>query len=173
MFMFRWVPYEGRGNLLGSLAGGLTELLECVRGAPDAQVVVLAHSAGGVLASLALGLVSMPAVEGTRLLLATAASPLAGTGYRRGAPLDDEDIRFMVELGNELGAYPEVPRGARVVHYRTHFPADPAMRPTPWGHAPNAPGVGVRGARHEDLPPTVGHDEALLEVARAVAGRRL
>jgi pimeloyl-ACP methyl ester carboxylesterase len=157
IFMFRWSAQKERGALVDALARGLERLAACMVGAE--RIWVVAHSAGGVLASFAAGRMHL-SPQAPRVEVLTVASPLAGTGMQPEQEPDAE-ARFLVELG---GSYPPYPRSAQevtVVHLRTHAPSDPVMRSSPSGHWPNDPWVGVRGARQVDLPEPLGHDEAL------------
>jgi pimeloyl-ACP methyl ester carboxylesterase len=166
VFLFRWVPYDGRDELTKRLANGLTHLGAC---APDAEVVMIAHSAGGVLASLAASHVRRPrGSQGTWLTIMTVASPLAGTAQV--PPRDDgrEEALFVWDLGHPIASYPRAARGVRVVHLRTSAPADKFMEPV-GGHLPNDPRVGVRGAVQEDLPARLTHDAALAYVTERLA----
>jgi pimeloyl-ACP methyl ester carboxylesterase len=167
LFMFRWVPYDDRDVLVRRLAVGLSRLHAC---APSAQVLVVAHSAGGVLASLSLGRLR-DRVEASEpwLTVLTVASPLAGTAHIPPREDDRTEAMFLFDLGHAIIEYP-VPsaRGVRVVHLRTSPPADKFME-TFLDHEPNDPTVGVPGAAQVDLPPELDHDAALAYVTGRIA----
>jgi hypothetical protein len=166
LFMFRWVPYDGRDELVRRLAGGLSHLAAC---SPDAEVLVVAHSAGGVLTSLAASKVRPPrGVQGIWLTALTVASPLAGTAHVPPRDNGHEEAVFLFDLGHDITRYPRPARGVRVVHLRTSAPADPFMLPNQ-DHLPNDRRVGVPGAPQIDLPRRLGHDQALEYVAERLA----
>ncbi len=166
VYMFRWVPYDARDALVERLAEGLTRLARC---SPEREVIVLAHSAGGVLASYAAGRLALPLRTGERprLVVLTVASPLAGTQLFS-SPLAEGRAQpsFFFDLGAEIFRYPPSGPGVEVYHLRTQYPADRVMRRTPLGGLPNDRSVKVPGARQIDLPPSIGHVEALGYVAQ-------
>lgn len=162
LFMFRWGPLERLEAMAEDLALGLSTLLAC---RPREEVVVLAHSAGGIIASAAAPRVRAPSDEAPRLKILTVASPLAGVLPWRKPGLDGgPQSHFIVQLGARLTHYPSPAPGVAAVHLRTQYPADPLMEPG-GDFAPNDPAVGIPGARQLDLPAYLGHDEALLAVA--------
>lgn len=162
LFMFRWGPMERLEAMTRDLALGLSTLLSC---RPEEEVVVLAHSAGGIIASAAAPLVRAPPGDAPRLKILTVASPLAGILSWRKPGIDGgPQTHFIVQLGARLTPYSAPAPGVAAVHLRTHYPADPVMRPAK-NFIPNDPAVGIPGARQLDLPADLGHDEALLAVA--------
>ncbi|MBK7858659.1 MAG: hypothetical protein IPJ65_08565 [Archangiaceae bacterium] len=168
MFTFRWSPMEDTRALLDRFSEGVEHLSACLP--PRRQVVVLAHSAGGVLAALAAGDLELGQQAREReLLLITVASPLAGHGYAswRTALLTHKP--FVMTLGGNL-TYARAPEGVKVFHLRTHAASDHVMRPTPGWHWPDHPDAVVPGATEHALPVQVGHDDALLWAARALVG---
>ncbi len=168
-FMYRWMPNAQRGELVDGLVKGVNRLTACF---PEASpIVLLAHSAGGVISSFAASRLQLQ--PGQQLHLLTVASPLAGVGYRKGGE-DDDETRLINDLGTAQTQYPAAAPHVHVTHFRTQYPADAVMKPNMFGHPPNKRGVGVAGAREVDLPETLGHDPSLLYVAKElVAGRAL
>ncbi len=168
MFMFRYDPFWKVGELSERLAAGLTRLAECV---PDGagRIIVLAHSGGGLIASVAVAEVKPPAdVQGNWLTLITAASPLAGTS-RLPVPKPISEQRLMGVLGrNNDAPFPEPVKGVRVVHLRSSAQSDGYMRPS-GDHLPNDPKVGSPGAPQIDLPVELDHTQALVFAAKKVA----
>lgn len=161
LFMLRWMPYDERDTLAARLAAGVDQLAACLPQAAP-RIVVLAHSAGGVAASQAARLLHSP------VTVITVASPLAGTGHLAARPRGEQHHGMVVDLGTRIESYPAAAPGVRVVHLRTHYPADTAMEPND-GHAPNAPGVGVPGALHIELPQHLDHTQAFIHVAGKIA----
>jgi pimeloyl-ACP methyl ester carboxylesterase len=164
LFMFRFGPFEKLERMADDLALGLSRLLAC---RPAQEVVVLAHSAGGVLISTAVSRVQLPddSPRGALKVL-TVAAPLAGMIGRvntaQGSP------NFFLDLGRRFLSYPSAPAAVRAVHLRTSFPADPVMKPN-GDFFPNDLEVGIPDARQINLPAQLGHDEALLHVALKLA----
>ncbi len=163
VFLFRWFPWSSRDALVSQLSRGVSTLGWC----GTTPVVVLAHSAGGVLASLAAArVVAPPTAPPGWLTVVTVASPLAGTVAP--ARRDDQQLlMFFLDLGTATH-YPAPARGVRVLHLRTSPPADPDMAAF-LGHAPNDVGVGVPGARQIDLPRALTHSGAMVYVGRRLA----
>lgn len=159
-FMFRWVQWTSRSDQARWLAAGLSNLLRC-QPALRGKLFVIAHSAGGVLAADAASRIAVePPHEPVALQLFTVASPLAGTDDKPTNANGEEEAVIMFDLATKLSVYPPAANGVRVVHLRTHWPADSVMKPKA-DHAPNDPKVGVAGARQIDLPERLTHVEAL------------
>jgi len=165
MLSFHWSPMEATEPLVARLAAGLTDLERCAN--DERPVLVLAHSAGGVLSALAVG--QLPPVHGTHdLVLVTVASPLAGAGYTSWRVKLLPVKPFAVTVGGKFEQYPAPDPGVRVVHVRTHPAGDQMMRQTSSGHLPDDPRAVIPGATERSLPVHVGHDDALLWAARAL-----
>ncbi len=173
MFMFRWSLIGQHRELVESLSAGVLRIAACFPNATP--LVLLSHSAGGVIASAAAhGFTVGTKGGGPKLWVLTVASPLAGVGYRghEAPPEDDSGARLVYELGGSQEGYPAAAPGVAVIHFRTTYPSDKVMKPNVFGHAPNERGVGVAGAREVDLPVELGHVPSLLYVAKElVAGR--
>jgi hypothetical protein len=168
MFMFRWVPYEERDSLVEQLAAGVSRLTQCFAGRAG-PIIVLAHSAGGIIASYAASLITVPA--GTALPyvhVLTIAAPLAGVLGRPGTEDGTASGPFIMEMGTAYTPYSRPAYGVEVVHLRTSYPADVHMKPD-GDHLPNDPAIGVVGAPQIDLPAAVTHDQSVMCVARQVA----
>jgi hypothetical protein len=165
MFMFRWVAFDQLEPISRRFGAGLTALAAC---RPAGEILVLAHSAGGVVISSGASAVALPegAKDGAVKLL-TVASPLAGT-MNRARTEGRNESRFMLDLGTRFTRYPEAGRGVRAVHLRTQFPADGVMKPQ-GEFVPNDRAVGIPGAPQVDLPKELGHVESLTWVAKKVA----
>ncbi len=160
-FMFRWVSMGSRDAMVSRLAMGVTRLSHCTHH----PILILAHSAGGVLASYAAGLIAAE----SEVKLVTVASPLAGTLARRPAETGEEQLYFLFDLGSRITTYPPAAKSVQVFHLATQYPADHVMAPGQDGTAPNDPQVGVPGATHLTLPADLSHVGALSYVARRIA----
>lgn len=169
MYLFRWVNYDTRDRIARSFAAGVSYLLECVP-ALDGRLLVIAHSAGGLVASYGVNRLRIPKRPriGPALYVLTVASPLAGLNDRQPNPDGREEARFVLDFGTRITGYPVAPLAASVTHLRTHYPADAVMKPNA-GLAPNDPNVGVPGARQIDLPEELTHDGALTYAAQKIA----
>jgi pimeloyl-ACP methyl ester carboxylesterase len=163
VLQFRWRVTEPLGTLSQRLADGLERLLQC---APEGvlNVRVFAHSAGGIVASMAASLLAIPnRVPACQVEVVTVASPLAGL-FERDRD-EDPSAMFFGVLGSEL-RYREPSRGVSVTHIRTIAPGDIVMRPMPSGHRANDPRALVPTARVFTLAGDETHVGALLLVAR-------
>jgi pimeloyl-ACP methyl ester carboxylesterase len=168
MFMFRWVPYEERDAIVEQLAAGVSRLAECFAGHAR-PIILLAHSAGGIIASYAASLIAVPA--GTPLPyvhVITVAAPLAGILGRPGSEDGTSAGPFIMEMGTSYTPYSRPSYGVQVAHLRTSYPADVHMKPDN-GHLPNDREIGVVGARQIDLPADVTHDKSVWFAARKIA----
>jgi predicted alpha/beta hydrolase family esterase len=172
VFMFRWLMYDERDQIAKRLADGVTRLAECLPDS-DGRILVVAHSAGGVLASYAVSHVQLPplSARGPWVTVLTVASPLAGKMTFQPPPSGRQEKMFMLDLGTRITAYPPPARGIRVVHLRTHSPADPMMDPVA-DLVPNDPAVGVPGAPQLDLPGGLDHPGALEYVVTEISNNR-
>lgn len=159
---FRWAAYEETATLLSRFSIGLNRLAACSE--PGVPVLVLAHSAGGVLASLAANRITADA----RVVVVTVASPLGGVD--RASPRADRlSYRpFALELGTKLLRYPAPAKGVQFVHVRTHPEGDEVMTPAPSGHRPDDPRAVVPGALEHALPEHVSHEASLLLAAQTL-----
>lgn len=81
LFFFRWVPLDHLDKLSRNLAAGLRTLSSCLDGKDD-ELIVLAHSAGGIIAAHAASRVSTRAGAPPAVRVITAASALAGIQVR-------------------------------------------------------------------------------------------
>ena len=163
-YVLRWSPWDRRETLVNQLAGGISRIGQCI---PDSagRLVVIAHSAGGVLAALAAGKV-VPPKNAPRdwVTIVTVAAPLSG--HIRGDDRGPEPA-FMFDLAN-TPEYPHPAPGVRVLHLRTSVTGDAQMTPI-IGHSPNDVRVGVPGAPQIDLPENLTHAGALIYVSRLIA----
>lgn len=168
VFMYRWVPWDDRDSISGGFAGGFSHLLHCLP-LNDGRVIVVAHSAGGIVVSTAATLVNVPKRErtGPAAYLMTVASPLAGMEDRARNEDGRAEARFMLDFGTRIMSYPIAPTAIAAVHLRTHYPADTVMKPTRL-HERNDPKIGIPGARQIDLPDTLTHDGSLIYVAEKI-----
>jgi pimeloyl-ACP methyl ester carboxylesterase len=165
IFMVRWVPYDERDAIVARIAAGVSRLAQCW---PQQPIVVVAHSAGGVVTSRAAAQMKAGDVP---IDVLTVASPLAGTVRRAGNADGAQEAAMMLDLGSRIASYPVAAPAVHVVHLRTHAPADHVMQAA-GDLVPNDPKIGVPGAPQVDLPDTLGHSEALDFVVEAlIAGR--
>ncbi len=165
IFQFWWAPAERYGYLSWQLSTGVSRLLQCA-GTDGLEVLVLAHSAGGVIAASASSRISVPNITPrAKVEVVTISSPLGGLIGRQ-TPREVEDGSTFDALGSERGSYPPAALGVEVIHVRTQFPGDTVMKPAPDGHRPNDRAATVEGARLATLSPRVTHDGAIAEVAR-------
>lgn len=161
MFAFRWRPFETRDSVVERLGMGMSALVDCFHDRAS-DFVVLAHSAGGVVASYAASRIAIPnTAPNARVRMITIASPLTGTNDRSGNEDGTQEVNLLLSLGTMIPGYRPAALGVDAVHLRTRFPADDVMEPTAEGRLPNDPSIGVPGAPHIDLPASVTHVGAI------------
>lgn len=169
MYMYKWFAYAERGSILKGLVDGVHRISQCY---PDSPIVLLGHSAGGVLGAFAA---SRFKLEGRAqpLTVITVASPLAGVGARPDVDDTDDRTQFFNDLGAVIHGYPAAAPNVKVLHLRTQYPGDRVMKPSRAGYQPNALSAVVKGSTLVDLPPTLSHDDSLQYVANQLAAGRL
>lgn len=169
VFLFRWVPWDERDRVAQDFALGVSRLLEC---APwvDGRVLVVAHSAGGLVVGYGAARIDIPIRErnGPALYALTVAAPMAGVNVRPSLPNGEARERFMLDFATDITGYPFAPTAMSIVHLRTQFPSDVVMQPV-GDHSPNDIHVSIPGARQVELPVKLGHNEALQFVAGRIA----
>jgi len=169
IFMFRWSPVEKTDQLAEFLAVGASRIARCA-GDDGGPLVILAHSAGGILASFAANRIILPEPAAQRrAYVVTVASPLAGNGSREPTLPNELEPNFLWDMGVGFLHYPPAAAGVKVAHLRTRYPSDPVMKPNFGGFRPNRKGAGVPGALEVDLPKEWGHILSLRRVAEIMA----
>jgi hypothetical protein len=168
VWIYRWAPMDRRDSISEELARGLSRLLACVPRL-DGELLVLAHSAGGIVVGYGASKLVVPerSRSAPALYVITVASPMSGMLAR---PVDASGIsrsHFAFDIATAISVYPRGPSELAVVHLRTQFPSDSVMKPSAT-HSPNDPLVGIFGARQTDLPPGLTHDGALTYVAMKI-----
>lgn len=159
-FVFWWEPWKS----LRRAASDLHDTLErALYTSPPSvkKVVVVAHSAGGMVAAHALAHLVVP--PGRRLLLVTIGTPFAGM---KGPPMsidDPLDSPVMIGIMGTFRRYPAPPPGVSVVEYVTSWPADPVMQPR-YGHQVAPPDIGPLGARRIPVDPHFDHNQIVSKV---------
>jgi len=162
--MYRWNAFEEREILVQNITTAMEHVARCFAGSGHA-IIVLAHSAGGILASYASGRVRVP--EGVALpdiFILTVASPLSLVPIRPGGPKEE----YLRDLATSLPPYPTPARGIAVIHLRTSYPADHHMKPLSEGGLPNDPNIGVGGAAQISIPPELSHDASILYATKHI-----
>jgi hypothetical protein len=126
------------------------------------ELVVVAHSAGGIVGAHAIGALRVP--PGLRLRLVTIGTPFAGM---MAGPfvytVDPLHSPAVVAVGGVFERYPDPPPGVEVIEYVTSYPPDPVMEPR-FGHLPAPPDVGPRGARRIPVDPHLDHNQVVEKV---------
>jgi pimeloyl-ACP methyl ester carboxylesterase len=167
LFMYRWLPTGSRDGIARALADGLNRLQECLAG-NSARLLVVGHSAGGVLAATAASMLKPDAEDiAQRIAIVTVAAPMGGMGMRSKAPRGW--LNFVEELGTDLRSYLPAAPGVRVVHVRTDPTTDIyAANSSPVGREEGWVAPGVPGARAIDLDASVDHVQSVAFAARAL-----
>jgi pimeloyl-ACP methyl ester carboxylesterase len=151
--VFWWDPWSSLDRGARELADVLDRLQEA---APPSlrEIVVVAHSGGGLVAAHALGHVAPPQ---HRLTLVTIGAPFAGMHI---CPWAEEDVLhapLMFSIAARYRRYPDPPPNIEVIEYVTSYPSDPVMHPY-WGKSAAPPDIGPAGARRIAVDPRLDHN---------------
>jgi hypothetical protein len=133
------------------------------------EIVVVAHSAGGMVAAQALdGLRVSP---GRHIELVTIGTPFAGMGTSPVTGYDDPlRTPAVIAIGGHFHRYPDPPAGVSVLEYVTSWPPDEVMKPR-YGWRPAPPEVGPRGARRVPVDPKLDHNYVVARVVGELLAR--
>jgi pimeloyl-ACP methyl ester carboxylesterase len=118
------------------------------------EIIVVAHSAGGLVAAHAVGRLPSPP---RKLTLVTIGAPFAGMHICPWSEVDVLHAPLMLSVAAVYHRYPPPPPGVEVLEYVTAWPADPVMQPH-WGTAPSRGDVGPAGARRIEVDPKLDHN---------------
>lgn len=159
--VFWWEPWGSVLRAAGELARVLRRALAT---APPSvrEVVVVAHSAGGLVTAHALAGLGAPA---RKLTLVTVGAPFAGMHICPWSEVDVLHAPLMLSVAARYHDYPPPPPGVEVIEYVTSYPADPVMHPY-WGRSAAPPDVGPAGARRIEVDPEFDHNFILDKVIR-------
>jgi hypothetical protein len=126
------------------------------------EIVVVAHSAGGILAAHGLSGLHVPADR--HIQLVTIGTPFAGMSA---APVGDYEDSLgtpaVFAVGGHFHKYPSLPPNVSVVEYTTSWPPDPVMMPR-YGWQPAPPDVGPSGASRIPVDPKLDHNFVVAKV---------
>jgi pimeloyl-ACP methyl ester carboxylesterase len=151
--VFWWEPWGS----VDRAARQLDEVLwNALTAAPASvkEIIVVAHSAGGVVAAHAVGRLPSPP---RKLTLVTIGAPFAGMHICPWSEVDVIHAPLMLGVAAVYHRYPPPPPGVEVIEYVTAWPADPVMQPH-WGTTPSQSDVGPRGARRIEVDPKLDHN---------------
>lgn len=165
--VYAWPMWSSLGEVAGELATQLNRLLSRLPPSVE-RVIVLGHSAGGLVTAFAAARLEVP--EGRRVLVVNVGAPYAGMHTTPDdGPSDEIWSPFPFLVGASLTRYPPPARGVTVESWVTSWPADPVMQPR-FGHRPDDPRVGPPGPRHL-VPPGIDHNRVLEVVVRELLAR--
>lgn len=165
--VFWWQPW-------GSIDRAARELAALVTAAETSpppslrEIVVVTHSAAGLVGAHALGYLQAPAVK---LTMVTIGAPFAGMHFAPWSEVDSLHSPLMLGIGTRFLRYPKPPAGVDVIEYVTTYPSDPVMHPY-WGTSAAPPDVGPAGARRIAVDPTLGHNFVVDKVIRDLLTRQ-
>lgn len=166
--VFWWNPWQSLSKAAGELAR-VVQIALFTAPRSVREVVLVAHSAGGMVAAFAAGKLRVPPERRVRVV--TIGAPFAGM---MAMPFVEEDpVRSptMIAVTGRFGAYPPVPPGVEVVQYVTAWPSDPVMRPL-FGHQPAAPRIGPLPARRIPVDPKMDHNRFVSEIVLTLLKER-
>ncbi len=131
------------------------------------EIVVVAHSAGGLVAAHAVGRLPSPP---RKLTLVTIGAPFAGMHICPWSEVDVLHAPLMLGVAAIYHRYPPPPPGVDVIEYVTSYPADPVMHPY-WGKSAAPPDVGPVGARRIEVDPRLDHNYVIDRVMNDLLAR--
>jgi pimeloyl-ACP methyl ester carboxylesterase len=159
--VFWWEPWGSVDRAARQLDDVLLRVM--VSAPPSVrEIVIVAHSAGGLVAAHAVGRIPTPP---RKLTLVTIGAPFAGMHICPWSEVDIIHAPLMLGVAAVYHRYPPPPPGVDVVEYITSYPADPVMQPH-WGTTPSRPDVGPAGARRIDVDPKLDHNYVVDMVMR-------
>ncbi len=151
--VFWWDPWDSVERAAGELDRVLERAL--VEAPPSVrEIVVVAHSAGGLVAAHAVGRMPPPP---RKLTLVTVGAPFAGMHICPWSEVDILHAPLMLSVAAIYHQYPPPPPGVDVIEYVTSYPADPVMHPY-WGKSAAPSDVGPVGARRIEVDPKLDHN---------------
>ena len=165
--VFWWEPWGSVDRAARALD---TVLSRALAEAPPSvrEIIVVAHSAGGLIAAHAVGRLPAPA---RKLTLVTIGAPFAGMHICPWSEVDVIHAPLMLGVAAVYHKYPQPPPGVEVIEYITRWPADPVMQPH-WGTTPSMAGVGPPGARRIEVDPSLDHNDVIDRVMTDLLTRK-
>jgi pimeloyl-ACP methyl ester carboxylesterase len=165
--VFWWQPWGSVDRAARELDAVLERALAS---APPSvrEIIVVAHSAGGLVAAHAVGRLPPPP---RKLTLVTVGAPFAGMHICPWSETDVLHAPLMLSVSAVYQRYPAPPPGVEVIEYVTAWPADPVMQPH-WGTTPSRPDVGPAGARRVEVDPRLDHNLVLDRVMSDLLARQ-
>ncbi len=145
--VYWWEPYGTLDAARKDLVRYVNDLITPVSPRALEEVVIVAHSIGGIVAAHAAHDLRPP--SGVHVRVATIGTPFAGmvgAGYA--------DVLSSIGLFSVYAPwlrYPAPADGVEIIEYRTSWPDDPVMKPR-LGHQPAPPGIGPQPRRTVQLP---------------------
>lgn len=165
--VFWWRPWGSVDQAAHELAALLT-LAQASAPPSLREIVVVTHSAAGLVGAHALGFLLPPTIK---LTLVTIGAPFAGMHFAPSAETDVLHAPLMLSIATRFAAYPRPPAGVDVLEYVTSYPADPVMHPY-WGRSAAPPEIGPAGARRIAVDPQFDHNRIVDEVVRQLLTRK-
>jgi hypothetical protein len=154
-FVFWWEPWAS----LKRSSEELRAVLQAAVLQPGIdELVVVAHSAGGMVAAYAVSSLAVP--PGRSVKVVTIGTPFAGM---MGPPFSlDDPVRSpaMIAMMGTFLHYPDLPSRVEFIEYVTSWPSDPVMQ-SRYGHEVAPPSVGPRGARRIPVDPKLDHNKTV------------
>lgn len=163
---FSWRPSSSVSRVADDLAEVVDDVLH--RAGAPAQLVIIGHSAAGLVTSLMGARIHVP--EGSAVHIVNIGTPYAGmhtTPFEY--PRDGWRNPVAFAIGGVLETYPRLASRVTLESWITPWPGDPVMRPR-FGHRPDDPAVGPPGPRFR-APPGADHNRFIARVADDLARR--
>jgi hypothetical protein len=157
--VFAWDPWSSLDRAARELRAVIANALDA---APPSvrEVVVVAHSAAGLVGARAIGAMEPPARPVT---LVTIGAPFAGMHICPWSEVDVVHAPLMLTVSAWFHEWAPLPPGVQIIEYVTSYPSDPVMHPY-WGRSPAPPDVGPRGARRIEVDSKFDHNHIVERV---------
>ena len=159
--VYDWQPWTSVREGGAQLAQSMQYLLQRLPGSVN-QVLLLGHSAAGLLAVEAAAALRVPPGLGVKVLVI--GSPLAGNQFNPFGGQDNFSTPIPLALAGTFTRWPEPAAGVELEIWPTGA-SDPVMRPR-FGHDPADRRVLPRAAKLHPLPAELDHNVALGQVTR-------
>ena len=163
---FDWRPSSTVTRVSRDLADTLDLLLR-QEGALE-RVMVIGHSAGGLITALAGAGVVVPARRAVHIV--NIGTPYAGMHTMPSEyPRDAWRSPVALAVGGTFSRYPALAAGVTLESWITPYPGDPVMMPR-FGHRPDDPSVGPAGPRLR-APAGTDHNRFVARVVEVIVDR--
>jgi pimeloyl-ACP methyl ester carboxylesterase len=165
--VFSWDPWASLDRSARQLRSVVSDVLD---EAPPSlgEVIVVAHSAAGLVAARAVSGLPPPA---RKLLLVTIGAPFAGMHICPWSEADVVHAPLMLAIAAWFREWGALPAGVEMLEYVTSYPSDPVMHPYSYPSAA-PPGYGPPGATRIEVDARLDHNHVVDKVVGDLLNRK-